>query len=390
MQGAKKMNIYMDNSATTKTDKEVVKAMLPYFSEKYGNASSLHQFGRDAKEALENARSIIAKKINAEPEEIIFTSGGSESDNLAIKGVAYANRNKGNHIITSSIEHHAVLETCKELEKEGFTVSYIGVDKDGIVDLDGLKKAIADKTILITIMHANNEIGTIEPIEEIGRIAKEKGIYFHSDAVQSFTKVPIDVKKINIDLMSFSAHKIHGPKGIGVLYIKKGAKIKRLIDGGSHEFKKRAGTENVPGAVGFAKSVEIAKAEDIVNMAKLRDKLIEGLLRIPNSQLNGPKGSKRLCNNVNIIFNFIEGESMLLHLDMKGVAVSTGSACSSQSLEPSHVLTAIGLKKAVAHGSLRFSLSKYNAEKEIDYVLKVVPKIVEDLRKISPLTKGEC
>ncbi len=384
------MNIYMDNSATTKTDKEVVKAMLPYFSEKYGNASSLHQFGRDAKEALENARSIIAKKINAEPEEIIFTSGGSESDNLAIKGVAYANRNKGNHIITSSIEHHAVLETCKELEKEGFTVSYIGVDKDGIVDLDGLKKAIADKTILITIMHANNEIGTIEPIEEIGRIAKEKGIYFHSDAVQSFTKVPIDVKKINIDLMSFSAHKIHGPKGIGVLYIKKGAKIKRLIDGGSHEFKKRAGTENVPGAVGFAKSVEIAKAEDIVNMAKLRDKLIEGLLRIPNSQLNGPKGSKRLCNNVNIIFNFIEGESMLLHLDMKGVAVSTGSACSSQSLEPSHVLTAIGLKKAVAHGSLRFSLSKYNAEKEIDYVLKVVPKIVEDLRKISPLTKGEC
>ena len=386
--GAEKMRIYMDNSATTKMDKEVVKAMLSYFSEKYGNASSLHQFGREAKEALESSREVIAKKINADPKEIIFTSGGSESDNLAIKGVAYANRNKGNHIITSKIEHHAVLETCEKLEKEGFRISYISVDKEGIVDLQELKKAVTDKTILITIMHANNEIGVIEPIEEIGKIAKEKGIYFHSDAVQSFTKVPIDVKKLNIDLMSFSAHKIHGPKGIGALFIKNGTKIERLIDGGGHEFKKRAGTENVAGAVGFAKAVEIAKDEDIDYMTKLRDKLIKGLLEIPNTQLNGPEGNKRLCNNVNVVFNFIEGESMLLHLDMKGIAVSTGSACSSQSLEPSHVLTAIGLKKAIAHGSLRFSLSKYNNEKEIDYVLKVVPKIVSDLRKISPLTKG--
>lgn len=381
------MKVYLDNSATTRTDPEVVKAMMPYFSEKYGNASSLHQFGREAKEALEDAREKIARKINAEPEEIIFTSGGSESDNLAIKGVAYANKNRGNHIITSRIEHHAVLETCEKLEKEGFAVSYIGVDKEGFVDIDELKKAINSKTILITIMHANNEIGTIEPIKEIGDIAKDKGICFHSDAVQSFTKVPIDVKKMNISLMSFSAHKIHGPKGIGALFIKKGTKIQRQIDGGGHEFKKRAGTENVPGAVGFAKAVEIAKDEDIKYMAELRDKLIEGLLKIPKSQLNGPKGSKRLCNNANIVFNFIEGESMLLHLDMKGVAVSTGSACSSQSLEPSHVLTSIGLKKEIAHGSLRFSLSRYNTEKEIDYVLGAVPKIVEELRRISPLTR---
>ena len=380
------MKVYLDNSATTKTDPEVVEAMLPYFTDKYGNASSLHSFGREARKDLEKAREVIAKKINAEPEEIIFTSGGSESDNLAIKGIAYANKDKGNHIITSKIEHHAVLETCERLEKEGFNVTYVGVDKEGIIGLDELKKAITDKTILITIMHANNEIGTIQPIEEIGKIARENNIYFHSDAVQSLTKVPIDVKKSDIDLMSFSAHKIHGPKGIGALYVKKGTKIDKQIDGGSHEFKLRAGTENVSGAVGFAKAVEIAKEEDIKYMSKLRDKLAKGLLKIPDTIYNGSK-IKRLCNNANIIFKFIEGESMLLHLDMEGIAVSTGSACSSQSLEPSHVLTAIGLHKAVAHGSIRFSLSKYNTEEEVDHVLENVPGIVKKLREISPLVK---
>ena len=379
------MKVYLDHGATTPVDKEVVKAMLPYYTKDFGNASSLHQFGQKAKEALENARDVIAKKLNAEPKEIIFTGSGSESDNLAIKGVAYANKDRGNHIITSKIEHPAILETCKSLEKEGFNVTYLGVDKEGFVNLEELKKSITNKTILVSIMHANNEIGTIEPIEEIGRICKEKKVYFHTDAVQSFTKVPIDVKKIDVDLVSISAHKIHGPKGIGALFIKKGTKIQKIIYGGHHENDKRAGTENIPGIVGFAKAVELTNEEHITYMTKLRDKLIASFEKVPNSQLNGPKGNKKLCNNVNFSFHFIEGESALLRLDMKGIAVSTGSACSSQSLTPSHVLTAIGLRPEIAHGSLRLTLGRENTEKEIDYVLKVLPKIVEGLRRISPL-----
>ncbi len=379
------MKVYLDHGATTPVDKEVVKAIAPYYTSKFGNASSLHEFGQKAKEALENAREVIAKKLNSDPKEIVFTGSGSESDNLAIKGVAYASKDKGNHIITSKIEHPAVLETCKALEKEGFNVTYISVDKEGFVDIEELKKSITNKTILVSIMHANNEIGTIIPIEKIGNICKEKNIYFHTDAVQSFTKVPIDVKKMNIDLLSLSAHKIHGPKGIGALFVKNGTKIQKIIHGGHQENNKRAGTENIPGIVGFAKAVELANEEHIDYMAKLRDKLIENLEKISNSQLNGPRGNKRLCNNVNFSFHFIEGESALLRLDMKGIAVSTGSACSSQSLTPSHVLTAIGLKPEIAHGSLRFTLGRENTEKEIDYVLKVLPKIVEELREISPL-----
>jgi cysteine desulfurase len=381
------MKVYLDNGATTRVDDEVLKAMLPYFNKKYGNASSLHQFGVEAKEAMDKARAIIAKKLNAEPEEIIFTSGGTESDNLAIKGIAYNNKNKGNHIITTKIEHHAVLNSCKQLEKEGFKVTYLDVDKDGLVKLEELKKAISDKTILVSINHANNEIGTIQDLETISKICKESDIYLHSDAVQSFTKVPIDVKKVNIDLISMSSHKIHGPKGIGALFIKKGVKIKKLADGGDHEFKIRAGTENIPGIVGFAKAVEMIKEKDINQMTELRDYLINRIIKeIPDVKLNGHK-EKRLCNNVNISFKYIEGESLLLHLDIKGIAVSTGSACSSKSLEPSHVLLAIGLSHEIAHGSIRFTLSKYTTKQEIDYTIKNLKDIVKNLRKISPLNK---
>lgn len=381
------MKVYMDYGATTPTDKEVVKAMMPYLTKDFGNASSLHQFGQKAKEALENSREITAKKLNAEPKEIVFTGSGSESDNLAIKGIAYANKDKGNHIITSKIEHPAVLETCEALEKEGFDITYLNVDNEGFINLEELKNAITDNTILVSIMHANNEMGVIEPIEEIGNICKEKNIYFHTDAVQSFTKVPIDVKKINVDLISLSGHKIHGPKGIGALFIKDRTKIQKIIYGGHQENDKRAGTENIPGIVGFAKAVELANEDHIRYMMGLRDKLISGLEKISDIQLNGPRGNKRLCNNVNFSFHFIEGESALLRMDMKGIAISTGSACSSQSLTPSHVLTAIGLKPEIAHGSLRLTLGRENTEQEIDYVLKVLPKIIEELRKISPLTK---
>jgi cysteine desulfurase len=381
------MRIYLDNGATTRTDPQVVKSMLPYFTEKYGNASSLHEFGRDAKEALERAREIVANKINASPEEIIFTSGGSESDNLALKGVAYINKEK-KHIITSKIEHPAVLSTCKELESEGFKVSYLNVDEEGFVNLEELKSLITDKTALVSIMHANNEIGVIQPIGEIAKICKKHKVLFHTDAIQSFTKVPIDVKKQGIDLISFSSHKIHGPKGVGALFIRRGVKIKKQIFGGHHEFDLRAGTENIPGIVGFAKAVELANKEHIAQMTKLRDKLIDEITRqIPDVKLNGSM-DKRLCNNVNLSFRYIEGESLLLHLDMKGIAVSTGSACSSQSLEPSHVLMAIGLEPEIAHGSIRFTLSRYTKEQEIDYTVKNLKEVVENLRKISPLTRG--
>jgi cysteine desulfurase len=384
----KTMKAYLDNGATTMVDPKVLEAMKPYFTVKYGNASSLHSFGREANDALEKAREVIAKRINAEPAEIIFTSGGTESDNLAVKGVAYANQEKGNHIITSAIEHPAVLNTCRMLEKKGFKVTYLKVDRFGFIDLKQLKKEINDKTILVTIMHANNEIGTIQDINAIGRICKENGVIFHSDSVQSFTKVPIDVKNTNVDLLSFSAHKIHGPKGIGALYIRKGTSIKKMQHGGSQEFNMRAGTENVAGAVGFAKAVELAKEKDNVYIRKLSNRLINGLKKIPDTLLNGPLGEKRLCNNVNFIFRFIEGEAMLLHLDAKGIAVSTGSACSQRDLKPSHVLTAIGLRPDVAHGSIRFTMSKFNTAKEIDYTIKCVKEVVENLRQISPLRRG--
>jgi len=380
------MRVYLDNGATTKVDEEAAKVVSECFSKNCGNASSLHEFGREAKEILENAREVIAAKINAEPSEIIFTSGGTESDNLAIQETAYPNRDKGNHIITTKIEHPAVLETCKFLEKDGFKVTYLDVDEDGLIELEQLKKAINEKTILVSVMHANNEIGTIQPIAEIGKICREKGIYFHTDAVQSFTKTPIDVKKQNIDLASFSGHKVHGPKGVGVLYIRKSIKIHSLMHGGHQESGKRAGTENVPGAAGFAKAVELSNENDINRMQELRDRLIDSLLEIPDTILNGSK-EKRLCNNVNISFSFVEGESLLMKLDDKGIAVSTGSACSSQSLDPSHVLLAIGLKHEIAHGSIRFTLSKYTTQEEIDYVIESVKKAVEELREVSPLVK---
>ena len=356
------MKVYLDNGATTMVDKEVEKAMLLYFTKIYGNASSLHKFGQEAKEVLEKSREIIAKRINADPKEIIFTSGGSESDNLAIKGVAYANKDKGNHIITTKIEHHAVENSCKALEKEGFYVTWLNVNKEGFIDLGELKNSITKKTILVSIIHGNNEVGTIQDIEAIGKICKENNVYFHTDAVQSFTKVTVNVKKQNITLASFSAHKIHGPKGIGVLYIKKGTKIKKLIDGGSQEADLRAGTENIPYIVGFAKAVEIAKEEHCKKIAELRDYFIGQIEKdIPEVIVNGSR-EKRLCNNANIIFKYIEGEALLLKLDDKGIAVSTGSACSSTDLRPSHVLTAMGIPPATAHGSIRFSLSKYTTK----------------------------
>jgi cysteine desulfurase len=387
--GGNVMNkIYLDHAATTQVDERVLEVMKPYFTEKFGNASSLHQYGQEAKIALDRSREIIAKKINAEPEEIIFTSGGTESDNLAIKGVAYANRKKGNHIITSKIEHPAVLNTCKYLEKQGFKLTYLDVDKEGFIDLKQLEKSIGKNTILISIMYANNEIGVIQNIGKIGEICRKHKILFHSDAVQSFTKIPIDVKKISIDLLSFSAHKIHGPKGVGALFVKKGVGIEALNHGGGHEFGLRSGTENVSGIVGFAKAVELVTEDQIEHMQKLRDKLIEGILKkIPDTQLNGPRGDKRLCNNVNIAFNFIEGEGLLMHLDMKGIAVSTGSACSSKELKASHVLTAIDLRPDIAHGSIRFSMGRENTEEEIDYTIESLIEIVQKLRNISPLVK---
>lgn len=381
--------VYMDHAATTKTDPEVVKAMQPYFTEKFGNASSLHSFGTEAKEALEESRELIAKFINAKPSEIIFTSGGSESNNLAIKGLLYANKKKGNHIITSKIEHHAVLETCEYLEKQGFKVNYLDVAKDGLVAPEDVEKAITNDTVLVSIMHANNEIGTVEPIAEIGKICREKKVYFHTDAVQTVGKMPVDVNKMNIDLLSSSAHKLYGPKGVGFLYKKEGINLEPLIHGGGHEAGFRSGTENVSGIVGFAKACELAQKrmdKEIEHLTKLSKKLHDGVLKIENSYLNGHP-EKRLPGINNFRFDFIEGESLILRLDMKGIAASTGSACSTKSLEPSHVLTAIGLTHVQAHGSLRISLGKDNTEEEVDYLLEVLPDIVKDLRKMSPLTR---
>lgn len=380
--------IYLDNAATTPVRKEVLEAMLPYFREEYGNASSVYSLGRNSKKALEASRETIAACFGAKPEEIFFTSCGSESDNWALRGVAFANQNKGKHIITSSIEHHAILHTCAYLEKLGFEVTYLPVDKYGRVSLEDVKNAVREDTILISVMMANNEIGTIQPIKEIGAFAKEKGIIFHTDAVQAAGHIKIDVNDMNIDLMSVSGHKLGAQKGIGLMYIRKGTKIGNFMFGGAQEKNRRAGTENIPAIVGFAKAVEIACGsveEENARLTALRDKLIDGLLKeIPYSRLNGHR-TERLPGNCNISFEFIEGESILMLLDMKGICASSGSACTSGSLDPSHVLLATGLKHEEAHGSIRFSLGYQNTEADVDAVLKELPPIVERLRGMSPL-----
>lgn len=379
--------IYLDYAATTPVDPEVMETMKPYFSERFGNASSLHGIGQGAKIALEDSRVKVSRLMGAKPEEIVFTSGGTESNNLAIKGISSSNRGKGRHIITSSIEHHCVLDSCKWLERNGFKVTYVPVNKEGLIDPGEIEKAIRKDTILVSIMHANNEIGTIQPIKEIGKICREGGIYFHTDAAQSFGKIPISVKKMNIDMLTANAHKMYGPKGVGCLYIREGVRIEPILHGGGHENGLRSGTENVSGIVGFGKACELAgksMSRESERLTSLRDKLIKGSLKIPNSWLNGhPR--KRLPNNVNLGFSYIEGEAMVLRLDMEGIEVSTGSACSSKSLEPSHVLKAIGLSHVQAHGSLRMTLGKNTKKEDIGYVLRVLPRVVESLREISPL-----
>ncbi len=380
--------IYVDHAATTPTDNEVVKAMEPYFTQKYGNPNSIHSFGQEARKVVEEARKKVAHLIGANPSEIIFTGGGTESDNFAIKGIAWANQKKGNHIITSKIEHHAVLHSCQFLEKHGFRVTYLPVDKYGLIDPDDVKKAITDQTILVTIMHANNELGTIEPIKEIGKVVKGAGIYFHTDSVQTVGHIPIDVNDLGIDMLSMSGHKLYGPNGVGVLYLRKGTRIDSLIDGGSQEKNRRAGTENVAGIVGMGKAAELAEKRLVQGeedkIIKLRDRLIKDITeKIDHVHLNGHP-TKRLPGNVNFCFEFIEGESMLLNLDMEGVAASSGSACTSGSLEPSHVLLAIGLPPEIAHGSLRLTLGKDNTEEEVEYVIGILPKIIEKLRALSP------
>ena len=383
--------IYLDYAATTPTHPEVVKAMLPYFTEVFGNPSSIHAHAQEAKEAVEEARAEVASFIGAQDEEMIFTSGGTESDNTAIKGVAYANQSKGNHIITSSIEHHAVLETCRFLEEIGFQVTYLPVDKYGTVSPDDVRRAITGKTILISVMHANNEIGTVQPIREISRVTREAGIYFHTDAVQTVGHIPIDVKELGIDLLSMSAHKLYGPKGVGALYARKGTRLVPFIHGGGQERERRASTENVPGIVGFSRAIELARQEmneEAEHLTSLRDKLIKGLLeRIDHTRLNGHP-TNRLPNNVNISIEFVEGESMCLNLDLEGICASTGSACSSGGIEASHTILALGLPPLQAHGSLRFSLGKWTSEEDIDRVLESLPRIVAKLRAMSPLLKS--
>ncbi|MBE6021928.1 MAG: cysteine desulfurase NifS [Cellulosilyticum sp.] len=380
--------IYLDNAATTPVRKEVVEAMLPYFTESFGNPSSVYQIAQMNKKAVDDARETIANAIGAQANEIFFTSGGSEADNWAIKGIANAHKAKGNHIITTKVEHHAVLHTCEYLAKNGFEVTYLDVDEFGMVNPEDVEKAIKDTTILISIMYANNEIGTINPIKEIGAIAKAHKIPFHTDAVQAVGQVRIDVKDQNIDLLSLSAHKINGPKGMGVLYIRRGLKIENLIHGGAQERGRRAGTENVPGIVGLAKAMELAYEDfdaKIEKMTKLRDKLINGLLEsIPYTKLNGHP-TMRLANNSNIGVEYVEGESLLLLLDMSGIAGSSGSACTSGSLDPSHVLLAIGVPHERAHGSIRLTLGSQNTEEEIDKVLEVMPGVVQRMRDMSPL-----
>ena len=380
--------IYLDNAATTKAAPEVVDAMLPYFSEYYGNASTIYSLGAESKKAMDHARQTIADSLGAKPEEIYFTAGGSESDNWALKATAEAYASKGKHIITTKIEHHAILHTCEYLEKRGFEITYLNVDRDGLISLDELKAAIRPDTILISVMFANNEIGTIEPIAEIGEIAKEHGVLFHTDAVQAYAQVPINVDEMHIDMLSASGHKLNGPKGIGFLYIRKGVTIRSFVHGGAQERSRRAGTENIPGIVGLGAAVE--RAMRIMDSKtrkeiELRDYLIGRLENeIPHCWLNGHR-TKRLPNNINFSFLFIEGESMLIMLDMKGICASSGSACTSGSLDPSHVLLAIGLKHEEAHGSLRLTLSEDSTKEEMDIVAEEVKKIVQRLRDMSPL-----
>ncbi len=380
--------IYLDNAATTPARPEVVQAMLPYFTQKFANPSAIYSITNEVSSAIDNARKTIAKSLNANANEIYFTAGGSESDNWAIKSTAYALKDKGKHIITSKIEHHAVLHTCQFLEKLGYEVTYLDVDEDGVVKLDDLKAAIRPDTILISIMSANNEIGTIQPIKEIGAIAKEHGILFHTDAVQAYAHIPMDVDEMNIDMLSASGHKLNGPKGIGFLYVRKGTKLPSFIHGGAQERKKRAGTENVTGIIGLGKAVEIAfdtLDERMKKERELSNRLIERISKeIPYARLNGHR-TDRLPNNVNFSFQFIEGESMLLMLDSKGICASSGSACTSGSLDPSHVLLAIGLPHEIAHGSLRLTLSEVNTIEEMDYVVDNLKVIVDGLRKMSPL-----
>ena len=381
--------IYLDHAATTPVDPRVFSAILPYYKSKFGNASSLHRAGREAREAVEKARWVVAKSINASPHEIIFTSGGTESDNLAIKGVAYALRDKGRHLITSAIEHPAVLESFKALEREGFKVSYIPVNRDGIVDIGKIEELIRSDTILISVMHANNEVGTIQPIKEIGEIAEEHGVYLHTDAVQTMGKLPIDVEEMKVSLLSISGHKIYGPKGVGALYIREGVEIEPILHGGGHEGGLRSGTENVPGIVGLSIAADIAVKEqdETVNRIRyLRDRLIgEVLEQIPSSMLTGHP-VERLPNNAHFCFPGIEGEALVLALSEEGIAASTGSACSSKKKEPSHVLLAMGLDPIAARGSLRLTLGKWNDESEINYAIRVITRVVEKLRGVSPIT----
>jgi cysteine desulfurase len=382
--------IYLDYAATTPVRPEVMQAMLPYYADAFGNPSSIYSYGLESRQAIELARTQVAEAIGAKKEEIVFTGGGSEADNLAIKGVADANIRKGNHIITSVIEHHAVLQTCKFLEQRGFKVTYLPVDKYGLIDPESVRKAITDKTILISIMHANNEIGTIQPIGEIGKIARKAGIYFHTDAVQTIGHIPVNVNELNVDILSMSAHKFYGPKGVGVLYVRKGARFTSLIHGGEQESGRRAGTENVPGIVGLGKAIELAGLEMVKETERLivlRDRLTKGILeKIAHVRLNGHP-ELRLPNNVNISVDFIEGESTCLNLDLEGICISTGSACSSSDAEPSHVLLGIGLTHEQARSSLRFTLGRLTTAEDIDRVLDVLPRSVARLRAISPLYK---
>lgn len=380
--------VYMDYSATTFVKPEVLEEMMPFFTNKFGNPSSFYGISREVRMEVDKARARVAKGLNCEPNEVYFTGGGSEADNWAIKGIAFAHKNKGNHIITSKIEHHAVLHACEYLEKHGFEVTYLDVDDKGFINIDELRDAITDKTILVTIMFANNEIGTIEPVKEIGEICREKKVFFHTDAVQAVGNLAIDVKEMKIDLLSLAGHKVYGPKGIGALYIRKGIRIDNLIHGGGQERSRRAGTENIPAIIGLGKAIELATdnlEEHQRRLIGLRDKLINKLLEIPYTRLNGPTGKDRLPGNVNVCFEFIEGESILLSLDFKGICASSGSACTSGSLDPSHVLLAIGLPHEVAHGSLRLSLGDGTTEEEVDYVLDIIPPIIYRLRNMSPL-----
>ena len=381
--------VYMDNAATTYTSPEVLDEMLPYFSESFGNPSSIYSFSEGNKKALNNARQRVANALNADPDEIFFTSGGTESDNWALKGIAFSHKGKGNHIITTRIEHHAILHSADFLEKNGFDVTYIGVDKKGRVDLSELERSITDKTILVSVMFANNEVGTIQPIREIGSMCRKRGVVFHTDAVQAMGHVPVDVREMNIDLLSLSAHKFHGPKGVGALFIRNGLRIENFIHGGGQERGRRASTENVPGIVGLGKALDISFSklqEEHRRLSCMRDRLINGIMdAVPHAKLNGAVGAERLPNNINFSFIGVEGETLLFDLDGVGVSASTGSACSSGSLDPSHVLMSLGLDHAMAHGSLRLSMGESTSEEDVDYVLEVLPEIVRKRREMSPL-----